>query len=204
MAITQIIQFKAEPSQVEDAISKATKALADVKTQTRYTLGPNVQEPGSIQLTAEWSNSQDRSAFTNALQPSLGSPESTYHATLKQPAFGPAASKIVEHVQIWFPTSKADVAFKSQIENDCARFDELFGVHPGQGDVAYGWIEEEQTHEEVEGGKARCFLLMRGWESMGDFQASVETEAFKKASPIVMGWGAPFKMWFVERKGGSV
>jgi len=54
-------------------------------------------------------------------------------------------------------------------------------------------VQEEQEHESIEGEKARCFFVVRGWEGMEDFERSVQMEGFKEGIEILLGWKAPFE-----------
>lgn len=57
-----------------------------------------------------------------------------------------------------------------------------------------GWGLDEQEHENVKDEKAKCFFVVRGWESMETLEQSIKKDAFKKAIPILLAWNAPFKM----------
>ena len=84
------------------------------------------------------------------------------------------------------------------------KFTEIF-KRETKGDVgcAYGWVEEELEKDDVQGRKSTSFIVTRGWETSEDFKMSTSTESFREAVPILYRWGAPHRMWFVERKGGS-
>lgn len=67
-------------------------------------------------------------------------------------------------------------------------------VMHGDIDLATGWGTEDVEHEGIEGGKARCFYVARGWESMRAFEGLVSTEVYRDAVQILLGWKVPFKM----------
>ncbi|TVY50405.1 hypothetical protein LCER1_G008997, partial [Lachnellula cervina] len=164
-----------------------------------------IQDKTALQITSEWANPPDPSnPFTQTVSSLSSTPPSIFHINLSRSAFGPAGpatANVVEYVQSWFPASRATPAFQKQIEADFARFEEIFSVGlRGRVGLASGWVLEEQAHEDVEGGKARCFVAVTGWETMGDFEEAVKRDAFKQAIPLLYAWGMPFKMWHVERK----
>jgi hypothetical protein len=215
MVVTQIIHFGAEqsldqhgvPRTVDDKIQKAVQALKGVKTPQHFVLGTQVQDKGAIQITSEWASSQDYStsestteyrSFINTLTTSCGKPQSTFNISLDKPAFGvdgPATAHVVEYVQVYFPSSLVTPSFQQKISSDFSRFEEIFR-RAAKGDLglAVGWVLEEQEHEDVEGGMAKCFFVMRGWEGMSFFEESVRSDAYKEAVQILLGWNAPFRM----------
>ncbi|MCJ1442629.1 MAG: hypothetical protein MMC23_003126 [Stictis urceolatum] len=221
MAIAQIIHFGGKPSidlhapyaTANGTIKKAIEALKEAKTPQHFVLGTHVQDKSAVQIISEWANVQDYSnfettpefeSFISSVRGSLGAPSNILHVDLDRPALGPngpATANVVEYVQTHFPASQATPEFRKQIEDDFLRFEEAFrnGVKGHLG-MALGWVMEEQEHGSIEGEKAKCFFVARGWESMGDFESFMKTEACKKSLPILLGWKAPFNMWHVERK----
>ena len=207
MAVTEIVQFNTEGPVSHDTIDNAVNALQRVKTPKQFVIGTHVQDNSAVQITAEWADEEaskgisDRASFTNSLRSSLGAPTNIFHVPFNTGSTfanaGPATSNTVEYVQIWFPVSRTTPAFQQQIERDFIQFDETFnkaGQHPGQGRLAYGWVQEEQSHPDIPGEAAKSFLVTRGWEAMSGFEQSTQTEAYKEAIPILLAWEAPFKM----------
>ena len=215
MAIIQIIHFDAVPlldaptprTTVDDTLQNAIRALHGVETPQHFVLGTQIQDKGAVQITAAWDGVQDYSnfktspeltSFIKSFRNLYGEPQPIFHVPLNQPAFGPsgpATANVVEYVQVYFPTSLITLSFQRQIEEDFVRFDEIF-KKGSKGDVglAFGWVLEEQEHEKIEGEKAKCFFITRGWESMDCFEESVKHDAYKEAIPLLLAWNAPFKM----------
>lgn len=234
MAVTQLIQFNAQSSVQEDTVQNAVSALQGVKAPNHFVIGTHVQDRGALQITAEWNDSQghevpqsnlDNACVLGSLRTSLGAPANIFHVPFNTGSTfarsGPATSKIVEYVQSWFPISRVNLDFQREVEQDFVKFNEIFlkaDLDRRPGSLAYGWVEELQTHADIPGEQAKCFLITRGWEAMSDFEQSVQTEAYKEAIPILFAWKAPFKMvslscqccvmpfdrfamqWHVERK----
>jgi hypothetical protein len=207
MAVTEIIQFETGSPVNNDTIQNAFKNLQEVKTPKQFVIGTHVQDKSAVQITAEWDDDEgsksisERTPFTNSLRSCLGKPTNIFHIPFNTDSTfstsGPATSNIIEYVQIWFPVSRINPYFQRKIEQDFVKFDEIFnraGSHEGQGSLAYGWVQEEQTHADIPGEKAKCFLVTRGWEAMSGFEQSVQTEAYKEAVPTLLAWEAPFKM----------
>ncbi|KAH7143446.1 hypothetical protein EDB81DRAFT_934656 [Dactylonectria macrodidyma] len=210
MAFIEIIQCK---TSTNDAIEKASKALGEVKPPQSFALGTHTQDLGTIQITSEWDGALDslsfhdtpeHDSFIKIVRDSFGEPHSIFHAAVSQSAFGPdglATANATEFVRIYFPSSRVNPEFQKQIEEDFAKFDDIF-KKGAKGDLslAYGWVLEEQDHESIKGEKAKSFFVARGWESMEHFQQSVDNDNFKEAMPLLLAWNAPFKMWHVEHK----
>ncbi|KFY16410.1 hypothetical protein V492_01348 [Pseudogymnoascus sp. VKM F-4246] len=221
MPLLEIMNLRAEfvpnshvpRTSVDDIIRRASKALEGVKKQKHFALGTQIKDKGTVQITSEWDGIQDYmnleatleySSFTNSVRTLCGKPDDILHVILSRSAFGPnglATAPIVEFVQSYFPASHVTSEFQKQIEEDFVRFDGIYqkGVK-GEIGLAYGWVLEEQGHEGIEGEKAKCFLVARGWQSMEYFEKSVQNDAYEEAIPILFGWNAPWKMWHVERK----
>ena len=207
MAVTEIVQFDTAGPGSHETIDNAVNALQGVKIPKQFVIGTHVQDKSAVQITAEWGDDEgaksisERLSFTNSLRSSLGKPTKTFHIPFNTSSTflnsGPATSNTVEYVQIWFPISRTTPAFQQQIERDFIQFDETFnkaGQHPGQGRLAYGWVQEEQSHPDIPGEAAKSFLVTRGWEAMSGFEQSTQTEAYTEAIPILLAWEAPFKM----------
>ncbi|KAF8856374.1 hypothetical protein BDZ45DRAFT_727537 [Acephala macrosclerotiorum] len=143
-------------------------------------------------------------AFIKSLRSFYGEPYSIFHVTLDRSAFGsdgPATANVVEYVQTYFPASRVTPEFQKQVEEDFFRFDEIYSKGAKVSvSWAFGWVLEEQEHEDIKGEKARSFFVTSGWESMDHFEQSVKNDAYKKAIPLLLAWNAPWKMWHVERK----
>ncbi|KFX85856.1 hypothetical protein V490_09363 [Pseudogymnoascus sp. VKM F-3557] len=210
MALIEIIQFSAES---QNTIQKAANVFKGVKHPQHFALGTQVQNNNTIQITTEWSDAQDlatlqatpeHKSFITGVRNSCGALDSIFHVPLTRSVFGPdgpGTAPVVEFVQSYFPTSRATPEFQKRIEEDFVRFDGIYreGVK-GELGWAFGWVIEEQEHEGIEGEKAKCFLVMRGWESMSCFEESVKHDKYKEAIPILFAWGAPWRMWHVDQK----
>ncbi|KAH8680060.1 hypothetical protein BGZ60DRAFT_525249 [Tricladium varicosporioides] len=213
MAVTEIIQFSAEPTTVDSTIQRAANSLKSVEAPRHFVIGTQIQDKGAIQITSVWDgiqdpmdfkNTSDFSSYISNLRNSLGDPQVIFHVSLNRSAFvldGPATANVVEYVQIWFPASLVTPEFQKQIEEDFLRFDEIYRKDTkGIADAGFGWILEEQRHDTIKDERARCFFVARGWESMDHFEKSIKNDAYKESIPILLAWNAPFKMWHVERK----
>ena len=209
MVVTQIIQFGAEPSldqqtsstTLNDKIKKAAKVLKGVNTPGHFILGTQIQDKGAIQVISEWADVEHPSEFEKFIKnvsATCGEPQSIFQVSLNRPALGPngpASANVVEYVQVSFPTSLVTPEFQAKIEEDFSRFEEIFRkAAKGDSGLVVGWVVEEQEVEGVDGEKARCFFVVRGWESMERFEESVKHDAYKEAVPILFAWNAPFKM----------
>jgi heme-degrading monooxygenase HmoA len=221
MAITEIIHVDAVPvtsaptdnTTIENTIQKAVKALQDVKSAQHFVLGQQIQDKGVVQITSEWNSSEDYlnlqstpeyNSFIDNVRSFYGKTPSILHVVLNGAAFGPdgpATAKVVEFAQTYFPASVVTPEFQSEIEEDFSKFNEI-AKKEAKGDLglAYGWVLEEQEHEGLNGEKAKCFLVARGWENMESFRQCVKTDAFKEAIPILLAWNAPLKMVCILRR----
>ncbi|RQM04648.1 hypothetical protein DH86_00003757, partial [Scytalidium sp. 3C] len=91
--------------------------------------------------------------------------------------------------------SRKTPEFRKQIKEDFLKFDEIYSKGAtGNSSLAFGWLLEEQEHDENKGEKASCFFVIRGWESMDHFEQSVKHDAYKEAIPLLFAWNAPWKM----------
>ncbi|KAK5079516.1 hypothetical protein LTR70_006508 [Exophiala xenobiotica] len=192
MAIINITHIEGSPSSIDKTIQKAVKSLQE-QAPRHLTIGTQIQDPSAVQITSEWASPN--------VDPSMGR---SFHVALNRSAFGPdgpATANVVEFAQSYFSASRVTPEFQKQIEQDFLRFDEICS-RGAEGDLglAFGWVQEEQQHEEVVGEEAKCFLVIRGWESMAHFERLVKHDAYKEAIPILFAWKVPFKMWHVERK----
>ena len=208
MALTQIIQFSSEPLlEVNDTIERAVKALKEVKPLPHYVLGTQVQHKGVFQITSELDGIQDHvnleatpafNSFIKSVRSFCGEPHNIFHVAFNQSVFGsdgPATANVVEYAQTSFPASRVTPEFQKQVEEDFLRFDEIFSKGAkGTVSGASGWVLEEQEHENIQGEKAKCFFVIKGWESMDHFEQSTKNDAFKKAIPILFAWNAPSRL----------
>lgn len=196
--------FGQEPPEgtVNDAISRLNTALEDANFE-RFAIGTQVQESHIIQITSDLQESSDSRAthLTKLLEAAhkvYGEPTNVFQTPLNRPAFETenlAYAKVVEYVLSYFPVSRITPDFQKKIEEDFQRFEDIFSRGmTGGGDWAFGWVLEDQVHEELNGEMARCFCVARGWESMEHFQKSVEHDAFKEAMPLLLAWKVPWKM----------
>lgn len=127
-----------------------------------------------------------------------GKPYNVFHVALDRSVCesdGPATAKVVEFVQNYFPASRVTPEFQKQVAGDLSRFDEIYakGV-VGHTTWELGWVLEEQEHKDIQGEKANCCIVIRGWDKMDSFEQSVESDAFQKAIPLLLAWNAPFDM----------
>lgn len=213
MASIEIMQFGAgslldahTPSTtIDDLIKKAVEASKGATNpQHHFAIGSQVDNKDIIQVTSVWDESQSDVNLGSTLQESSFSKSmQSYHVALDRSAFGtngPVTANVVEFVQCYFPATRITSEFQNQIERDFSTFDEIFTQGAkGAGSLAWGWVVEEQEHEEIKGEMAKCFFVARGWESMDFFEQSVKTAAYKEAIPILFAWNAPFKMVSVGR-----
>lgn len=200
MAVNDIIEFAAPSAINDDAIQKATQAVKDDKFSGSFTIGSQVKDPNTLQITLEHDGSANVNTLLATLRKSFGKPSNHLSTSFPTPALsssGPSTSPIVEHVLSTFPSSLATPAFQAKIIADFERFESIYnptGAVTPPGKLSCGWVEGEYAHPEIAGEKGKGFLVVRGWEAMSDFQKSVEGEGFKEAGPILFGWGAPFRM----------
>lgn len=205
MEITQIIHFNSQPVE-ENTIQQTVKAIREIKRPQNFTLGTQIQDKTAVQITAEWGGPEHENFkttpefknFTDTLSIIYGQPHRIFHVDLNNPAFGPqgpGTANVVEYVQNYFPASLVTPEFQKKIEAEFLKF-EAICIKSSTGDVgcASGWVKEELEHEDIKGEKAKCFLVMRGWGKMGDFERLVQSEDFRKAIPILLAWNVPYKM----------
>ena len=211
MTSIQLIHLRvAKQSEVliGDTIRQVTTALQNASSIQHFAIGTELEDKIALQILIEDSESTNgpTTNVLNALRTSTTTQPTNLQITFSTSPFalsGPAAAPIIEYVQSWFPISKVTSAFRQQVERDFINFTHIF-KRETKGDVgwSYGWVDGQLEKEDVEGGKAIGFIIARGWETIEAFRASTATESFKEAIPILYAWGAPHRMWFVERKGG--
>ncbi|KAF3047827.1 hypothetical protein E8E11_008800 [Didymella keratinophila] len=207
MVVTTLISFTTS-APTDNTISQLIKALNTLPSHPKYTLGTKVQDPTTIQITAEWPSLQAPSdlttstsfqAFEQAINAITSSPLNTTIVNLDTSIFTSANPPLTEFVTSFFPFTSSP-EFKSKIHSDFARFETIYrrrGSPDACGEIglATGWAEEKDG--------VSAFVVVRGWSAMGRFEESLRTEEFKEGIPILMGWGVPFDLWHVERRAGG-
>ncbi|CAL3968448.1 hypothetical protein PZA11_004037 [Diplocarpon coronariae] len=202
MAITQITQFTASPTDEPlAAIAKAFESK-DPNAPQHFVLGSQIQEEDTYHTLSQHVSLASSQAFL-AQNPSANASFQSLHATFNTPLFAPGApgtAPVIEYAQVFFPASKITPEFQAAIEADFLRFDAIMRrCLKGDVGLAYGWAEEELEHEDLDEG-ARSFLVLRGWESMAAFQGLLGAEEYREAIGILFDWQTPFSVWHVERK----
>ncbi|KAF2758204.1 hypothetical protein EJ05DRAFT_486254 [Pseudovirgaria hyperparasitica] len=194
MTVTQIIQFPAHDAAATlQAINKA--APEDVIQ------GTLIQDKSTAQAIVEWQGTSDEIA------PDVPS-SSSFRIDLARPALGPkgpATAPVVEYVHTFFPVSKVTPEFKKKIEDDFVRFNELFLMIGLVGEMGctMGWSVDEVNYAGIEGEKAVGFVVIRGWDTMANFEKVMSLDKTREVLSILFGWGAPYKMWHVAREDGA-
>lgn len=215
MAVAVIIQLNANsfpgaeaPLAAFDAkIQEAVRGLKGVFPRPDFVLGSQHQDKNAIQITFEHQSllqgignesALDSSPFLKGVRSLCGEPLNIFQVALNRPTFspdGPAMAKVVEFVLSYFPVSRVTPDFQKQVQDDFLKFDEIYRpAATGSQGWASGWVLEDQTHESLGGEKAKCFFVMRGWDSMDHFEKSVMSDEYKKAIPLLFAWNAPWKM----------
>lgn len=189
-----ITLFKGAGSGHKDPIKAAIDTVK--ASQQTSALGLQLQDQSTLQLTSE---STSDSPLSHSLKSSLGRPSETYTIDLNTSAFAPdgaATAPLTEVVTNFFPAARVTPEKQQQIESDFQAFDRIIRtVANGDLGLSCGWAVDEVEREDVEGGKARPFFILRGWRSMEDFERLTAQEVFKTvAIPILMNWGVQFKM----------
>ena len=136
---------------------------------------------------------------TNELEHSFGKPQNSFHVEVTPSPFSdpsPATVDYVEYVTTFFPVSQATPDFRAKIVSDFMRFNEIVlkEAEEFRIGISIGWSVEELEIPEIKGEKAVAFFATTGWKTLREMDRLMKTEAFAEAQPIVMGWGAPFKM----------
>jgi len=199
MAVASIISFTASaPS--DTIIKELTQTLHPLDGSARYFVGTAVQEPTTIQITSEWpafstttdlSSSSTFRSFIEVIHSLTPTPITIVITSLNKSLFAHSISPLVEYVKTDFPAQSVTPEFQKQVEADFARFESIYrkrgtADESGEGDLSVGWTEEQNN--------VRSFLVVRGWENMGRFEEAVQSEVFKQCIPILLEWGAPFKL----------
>jgi hypothetical protein len=210
MAVVTITSITAS-APVDATVQKLSQALKASNVPARFVVGTKVQDSSIIQVTSEWTETQSASdleastaftSFTDTIQSFSNSSTSpaTILATLDYSPFSNGVAPIIEYVKTDFSTSLATPAYQTQIETDFAKFEQLYRKRGdpksvGELGLVTGWSQEyDSLKEDGSRESVRSFVVARSWKSMGDFETAVQTEIFKEAVPILMGWGAPFQL----------
>lgn len=185
-----------EIQEFKDKVSKS-ETIQVPSGDAQLVIGTNVTEPETVQVTAYGNG--DFNAQSKIIVTTLGQPDNTLKleiAISSNPSEGFLGANIVEYVRSVFPTSTLTPEFRKKIQDDFLEFESIYAKNaiPGHRGWVAGWTVEDQDHSEVKDEKSRSFVVVRGWDSMKDFQAALETPQFKEAIPILFGWGAPHKM----------
>lgn len=192
MNTIQIVQLSA--GQKLDAV---VSALRKVNTLRRLVLGSTIQDPNLLQITAGLGGSQEETIIS-ALPEICHNPRQIIRATYNMPIIhgdSPVTAPLVEHVQGYFPASKVTPEFQQQIESDMQTFHQNYVQHQaGFRAMAWAWTLDEVDHEDIKGEKAKCLLVLVGWDTMADFQRSFDSDACKDALKILLAWNTPFNM----------
>jgi hypothetical protein len=206
MVVLQIMQLEV-PADAETkvTIEQAISRLASQGHNSNIVAGVGTQDPKLFQVVSEWENASASAAFTKEMQSITELQQRhLHHIDVDQSILrsdGPAAAPLVEYVQSWFPVSRLNAEFKQSIEADFLKFDKIYATE-AEKDLgwAYGWSIEEEEVEGIADERAKCFCVIRGWKNMEDFEKSIQTDAFRSASPILFGWEAPFKLVSLRRE----
>ncbi|TKX22405.1 hypothetical protein C1H76_5187 [Elsinoe australis] len=189
MSITEIQQFKVHSSEIPQKMHNIAAGLKDSPSSDQVTIGVQVGNEGAVQITSEGS-------WSNVGHDIFGEPRRSLHVAFNGNLFGtngPAVANVVEYVANWFPVSKLTPDYQSQIESDFQEFDRLIQEGTPNADrIVFGWSIDPQEHAEFKGETARCFVIARAWNSMGEFEQTTKTEQFGRAIPILQAWRMPF------------
>jgi hypothetical protein len=202
MSVVAVIQFdaKSDPSSVVN--EKVQEALKGINPRPEFVLGLQIQDQNIFQITSEQNDpgpesTRQSSNFLKDLH-ILSEPQTIFHIALNRPAFGSngfATANVMEFALSYFPASRVTPALQTQIQNDFLEFERIYSPAAiGSRGWASGWLLEEQNQEGLSGEKAKCFCVMRGWDSMDLFQKSLQSDAYKEAIPVLFNWQVPFKM----------
>lgn len=210
MPVLEVIQVDTGFSGTEasdERIQKLIQAITKENLSVHFVLGTGCQDKNVVQVifqrqddTSSTANEpvSESSSFAKAIGSIYDAPLNTFHVNLDHSVFGtagPATPKVVEYVLSYFPISRIHPEFQKQVEEDFIKFDEIYSPAAiGNHGWISGWVEEEQHHPDNNGELAKCFFVMRGWDSMGHFESSVKSEAYQKAVPLLLAWNAPWKM----------
>ncbi|KAJ5856461.1 uncharacterized protein N7529_010405 [Penicillium soppii] len=207
MSVVSVIQFDAKSAPPAVVLDKVQEALEGINPRPEFVFGPQIQDQDILQITSEQkgpgSESTPHSSSLMVNLHILSETQTVFHIALNRPAFGPngfAKANVTEFALSYFPASRVTPEFQTQIQTDFLDFERIYSpAATGSRGWASGWLLEEQNHEGLKGEKAKCFCVMRGWDSMDLFQKSLESDAYKEAIPVLFNWQVPFKMWHIQR-----
>lgn len=179
----------------------ALASRGNSSTNNKYTvaIGSITQDPQTTQVTSEVTGTSASSASTwSGLEESLGRAQLSYTAELQGSAFGSSGAatfKVVEYVLNYFPASRVTPEFRVSVEKTIKDFDDIYKQGASGGEHwTFGWVEEGIAHDEIQGESVKGLLVVRGWDAMEQFEASVQTEEFRKSMPLLLSWNASHKM----------
>lgn len=183
-------------------VSQVLLATEGLVAHSSWSIGTDVSDRTCTQLITEWNDQREASHDKlRGIESSLAGTRavSTFRVGLNKSAFldtGAGSANIYECVQSFFPVSAVTPQFKRTIEQDFVKFDGIYGRDgvKGSTEAVFGWSLDEQDHEDIQGGKAIGFFVIRGWDTMRNFELSLQTDNYKESIPILYGWNAPFKM----------
>jgi hypothetical protein len=185
MAVIAIVSITASVT-TNDTVQKLYKDLEICNIPARFVVGTKVQDPSTIQVTSEWTTAQNTgdvksspafASFTDIIH-SFSDPSTPLVVTLATLKYSPlsrGAAPFVEYVKTEFLATRATPAYQTQIESDFLRFESLYrkrGDQKSMGELglSYGWSQE---HGGEKNDELKSFVVMRGWESMADFERAV-------------------------------
>lgn len=194
MATARFTEFPTSSTQA--SIQEHVKSLGQIISSKQTLISTTIGTQNTTEIVSE----AQTDTATTKIHDLFGPPSKKYHVVLNRSLFGPSGAvtrPITEYVQTYFPASRITPAFQKQIEDDFERFNSLAfsdADAANGGDYAFGWVVEQQEHEEIQGEKTRSFFMARAWDSMELFQRFMQTDEARENLPILMGWGAPFRM----------
>lgn len=202
MVVTEFLRYPSRAAKDDTIIKETIEALKESKRARHESLGVVVGDNTAVQITAEWDDDHQIhpgwSHLADNVEQYIGQPTTVFHAALNNPVLGPdgpGTAGVMEFAANYFPVSKTTAEFRAQINGDFAKFDKIFSKGmKGASGVAYGWVTEAEEHPDISGEKAACFLIVRGWDSYGDYEAGIKTEQYKEAMPNVLKWEAPHEI----------
>lgn len=198
MAIIQIMQFDSSSISSEVALEVKIQQISQHHLPEHVTISTKWQEPHIVQVVVERDAASSLDPLTQELDTLLGKLTNSFHVDVNPSPFtspSPATVDYVEYVTTFFPVSKATPEFRESVVTDFMRFNEIVLTECKEYriGISIGWSEELDAPE-IQGEKAVAFFATTGWKTLAEMDRLMQTEAFAKAQPIVMGWGAPFKM----------
>lgn len=194
MVSTWIVLFQASSNGLTDTLQKALQSEERSSSQSTIA-GLKVQDRNVVQLTSDAASLEERNLY-RSLRSSCGEPKASLHVNFNNNALGSegsATAPVLEVIANYFPASRVTPDFQQQIQADFEDFDRLCKTMAnGDLGLSHGWSVDEVDHQ---GEKSRPFFILRGWQSMQDFENLTAQEKFRQeAIPKLMAWKAPFEM----------